>query len=191
MDPTSLAKHAAFRAVLADLMRVRYVAPEEEVQTTFEGIRSARPTAAHVVGGNEWSLPISNWKARPRFAESGSFYDDATTLRRAFDVDWSLAIRSHDLAGYIKKHDDGDDEAARYASGGDDEALGGESVAGVHLRVIWARDKRHAAPSAPGPVHLVPAFACFEHLSHALLPVSTTATTNSTTPTATASRTTK
>ena len=136
VDLTSRAKHVAFSRVLAEVMRLRFVAPERELQTTFEGIVSSRAAAAHVVGGSEWSLPISNWKARPKFADSGDFYDDATTLRRAFDVDWSLAVRSHDLAGYIMRHDDGesdDDEGSaknrkKKGDGGDAEGAKDEGA---------------------------------------------------------------
>ena len=100
----------AFRYVLAELMRVRYVAPEKELQTTFEGVASRVKKVDDRVGGAAWSLPISNWKERPRVADSLDFYDTEAVMRKAFDKDWSLAIRTHGLADFIKRLDDGESD---------------------------------------------------------------------------------
>lgn len=63
------------------------------------------------------------------WSDSGSFLDTEETYKKAFALDWSRALRSHGLANYILKNDDGeseDDDDEEDDSGDEDQDAAAE-----------------------------------------------------------------
>ena len=50
------------------------------------------------------------WKVRWQHADSGDWYDTPAVYEKAFALDWSRALRTHKLAAFILKNDDGDSD---------------------------------------------------------------------------------
>jgi hypothetical protein len=114
-----------FRRAVAELSRSRYVAPQRALK--LHVATSARRAVADDVrsgGVAAWRLEDSCWKDRPRNADSQSFYDDEAVFRRAFDLDWGLALRSHGLAEHIVCHDDGESDDAGSSTAADSPRSG-------------------------------------------------------------------
>ena len=101
----------------------------------------------------------SIWKYRPKWAESRDFYDTEEVYEAAFSLDWSRALRSHRLAEWILKHDDGDGEDS---DDDDDEGMegGGESgeiievgnILWRHHRMLYAAFDCYASIDSKGDV---------------------------------------
>ena len=114
----------AYYRGLNEVRRNRYVAytklepPREPIKVQQ---KVARPP---ILDKKIWRLAESIWKKRPSWADSGSFYDDEAVYDKTFSLDWSRALRTHKLAEFILKIDDGDGEDS-----GDDEDLDGDGIA--------------------------------------------------------------
>jgi len=55
-------------------------------------------------------LVITGSQVRPKWSDSGGFYDTEEMYQQAFALDWGRALRAHGLAAYILKHDDGESD---------------------------------------------------------------------------------
>jgi len=54
-----------------------------------------------------WTLEGSIWSPRKVWGNSRDFFETSEAMRAMFDVDWDVAVRSHELAWYIVKcHND-------------------------------------------------------------------------------------
>ena len=80
-----------------------------------------RPSRQSSRSAADLDLSGSVWKARPKWADSKAFLDTEAVYEKGFCLDWSRALRSHRLAAFILKNDDGDGDA----SGEEDDAEGG------------------------------------------------------------------
>ena len=116
-----LQQEARFYRRLEDLKRHRFTLREEVVVHA----RSKGPKANRKVDtGGAWKLEDSIWKERPTWADSKGFHDTAELYEKAFAIDWSRALRSHKLAKYIIKSDDGDGDDSGGEAGDDGDADG-------------------------------------------------------------------
>lgn len=50
-----------------------------------------------------WNLQASLWAERADAAVSGDYFETPAMLRKMFDLDWEMAVKSHDLGFYIVK----------------------------------------------------------------------------------------
>ncbi len=82
----------------------RYCAPTQLVEVVRVEAK------AKVQQRKQWRIEDSCWRKRSAWADSGSFLDTEETYRKAFRLDWARALRSHGLAAYICKHDDGESD---------------------------------------------------------------------------------
>lgn len=98
----------------------------------------------------EWRLEESVWQVRSAWADSGTFIDTPETYEKAFNLDWSHALRSHGLVKYILKNDDGesDDEADEDGDGiADDELVEVGGVLWRHHLLIYRAFDAYASAS--------------------------------------------
>jgi len=96
----------AVERLTQELQWNRYRPPERALQLVS---RKARVAKAKVE--KAWCLEESCWKARAAWSDSGTFYDTEEVFEKAFSLDWSRALRSHGLAAYILRNDDGDSDS--------------------------------------------------------------------------------
>jgi hypothetical protein len=96
-DPTHSAVSSANHSRIQEIRRLRYFVPEPAGgplrRRVFKIKRRRRP---------RWTLDKSCWAARLQ-GNSGDFFETAAAMRTLFDLDWQVAVRSHELAWYIVK----------------------------------------------------------------------------------------
>lgn len=115
-DVASKAKTKDFAVLLNALKYNQFADPRDELGTPVV-VSPIRQRKTKV-----WTLEESEWKHRQTWADGKAFYDVDETVQKAFQSDWSRALRSHGLAHYILKHEDegGDDDVG----GADDDGDG-------------------------------------------------------------------
>ena len=96
-DPTHSAVSSANHSRIQEIRRLRYFVPEPAGgplrRRVFKIKRRRRP---------RWTLDKSCWAARLQ-GNSGDFFETAAAMRTLFDLDWQVAVSSHELAWYIVK----------------------------------------------------------------------------------------
>lgn len=99
---------AKFHYQLEELKRHRFQRPPEEAKAA--ATKTGRHIGPKAQDASVWKLQDSIWKDRPKWSDSKSFHDTPEMWERAFSLDWSRALRSHKLASFIMRHDDGDSD---------------------------------------------------------------------------------
>ena len=119
-----------FGTSVREMQRNKFVEPHVLKLTP---LRSGNSRPKPKEQAKTWKLEESIWKTRSAWSDSGTFYDTVEVYERAFNLDWSQALRSHSLANFILKHDDGesDDEADD-----DDDGVPDDEIVEVG-NVLW------------------------------------------------------
>ena len=133
-EPPGAGDALGFTRRLRAIQRNKFVEPIELARVERIAAKERK------VEVKEWRLEESVWKKRAGWADSGSFLDTDEAYERAFNIDWSMALRAHGLAHYIRTHDDGesDDEADEDGDGvADDELVEVGGVLWRHHALIY------------------------------------------------------
>ena len=91
-----------------------------------------------------WRLELSIWAPRKRQSDGRTFYNDETVMRRAFSVDWRVAVGSHSLNKLIRKYDDG-------PGGPDGERTPPPATARLNSKALLRRASLLSAVATPRP----------------------------------------
>ena len=103
-EPHNAKKKIAFTHSVTGVNGNRYFVPEK-VQIFTGGDKMAKARAGHEVIGKRWMLETSIWAPRKKNADSGSFYDTEELMRKTLELDWKLALESHNNIGFITQND--------------------------------------------------------------------------------------
>ena len=111
-----LTRQLQYHDRLSELKRHRFV--QKYLKTQLEEVvvyRASAPSPRRKALPQVVHRP-SVWNLRDTWADSKDWYDTPEVVERAFALDWSRALRTHKLASFIVKNDDGesdeDEEAA-------------------------------------------------------------------------------
>ena len=118
-DPDRL---AAFRHLHVEVRRNRFVQNESIEKAVVEEVVKRKERKQEAVVADKqgtWCLEESMYKLRPKWTDSGSFFDSISHYDKAFSTDWSRALRTHKLAQFIVKCDDGDSDDGEEDADGD------------------------------------------------------------------------
>lgn len=94
-DPSNLQIERLYNAQVRAVRRLRYFVPE--LAGTVRAVKPKRRRKAR------WRLETSCWAPRKADGNSKDFFETNEAMRRLFDADWNVAVRSHELAWYIVK----------------------------------------------------------------------------------------